>query len=135
MLTIVIHDLNFNPPRVYRPATANDCKGAADRSVFELATQLNSTVTCGKVIAEVQPCTPTVTNKDRAEWARRSVDASQGIINGTVSHHPEDLEDSAKDLIANIIHLCDREGWSFEDMVESAAMHHSEETRTEEVQS
>jgi len=52
-MIIIIHDLNFDPPRVYQPATADDCKTATERSAYELAKQLNDTVSCGKVFAEV----------------------------------------------------------------------------------
>jgi hypothetical protein len=51
-MEIIIHDLNFNPPRIYKPRNADDCKGAADRSAYELAVLLKDTVTAGKVIVE-----------------------------------------------------------------------------------
>lgn len=51
-MEIIIHDLNFNPPRIYKPRNVDDCKGAADRSAYELAVLLKDTVTAGKVIVE-----------------------------------------------------------------------------------
>jgi hypothetical protein len=61
------------------------------------------------------------TNKDRAEWALRTVAYFTSIVGG------DDLETEIVDLIANILHLCDQEDIDHEPVLRMAAYHHEEE--------
>jgi hypothetical protein len=71
------------------------------------------------------PHDPEGMNDDRAEWARAAVEAFRAAT-GT------DDGDAISDLLADLMHLCDREpdtfGASFRRQLERAAMHYEEET-------
>ena len=61
------------------------------------------------------------TNKDRAEWARGTVECFVSMVGG------DDLKTSISDLIANILHLCDEENINHEDVFRNATWHYEEE--------
>lgn len=66
------------------------------------------------------PPDPEGMNADRAEWAATALHAFQ-TVNGT------DDEDILGDLLCNLMHLSDREGYDFELALERARGHYAAE--------
>lgn len=50
-MTVDIHDLNYDPPRIRVLHSEDDANGALERSLYQMVLALGDTVTCGKVIA------------------------------------------------------------------------------------
>ena len=67
---------------------------------------------------------PDVNNNDRAEWAQTGLDAFAVEIGG----RGEPLAQNMGDLLADLMHLCDREGIDFKDVLRVAETHYTEET-------
>lgn len=59
-------------------------------------------------------------NEQRAGWARDAIDAFEKAT-GTEG------EESVSDLISDLGHLCDQEGFDFEMLVERGVRNHEEE--------
>ena len=70
---------------------------------------------------------PGITNRDRAEFARRAV----RVFAEETGTHIENLETQVCDLLANLMHLCTEEGIGW-DQVETMAEIHFNEEETEE---
>lgn len=52
-------------------------------------------------------------------------------LNALPRHARADRETAITDLVANLLHLCDREGLDFEEITERALWHHRTERRAE----
>lgn len=70
------------------------------------------------------PPDPDRQNDDRAEWARVAVRAFIGETQ-------TDKDDAVADLLADLMHLCDRDGYYFERELERAQRMYGEETKAE----
>ncbi len=66
------------------------------------------------------PPDPDGMNGDRAEWAKAALTAFQ-TVTGT------DDEDALGDLLANLMHFSDREGYDFDAALERARGHYGSE--------
>jgi len=65
-------------------------------------------------------------NRERAKRAEMAI-KSQGYWDCGESY-------AASDLIGDIRHLCDREGWDFGAIIESASMHYSAERKPDDIE-
>jgi hypothetical protein len=67
---------------------------------------------------------PNVTNGDRARWAESAVEAFKGC-----THNSDGgvAEEHAVDLLADLMHLCNREQIEFDDALASARSHYQAE--------
>ncbi len=63
-------------------------------------------------------------NRKRADWARVAVDAF-------IEEVRTDEQDVLCDLLCDLMHLADREGWNFESQLDRARFHYGAE-QTEE---
>ncbi|MEQ1694753.1 MAG: hypothetical protein ABL901_02835 [Hyphomicrobiaceae bacterium] len=66
-----------------------------------------------------------LTNKDRAEFALRAVQAFREVCKGT----PNDVHEAIGDLLCNLAHLCDAEGISPHSIFEGALWTHADEVK------
>ena len=78
-----------------------------------------------KVVAFATKPDPDGKNADRAEWAETALRAFQEET-GT------DDEDMLADLLCDLMHWCDREGYAFKEALRRASSHYGEETRDPE---
>lgn len=74
----------------------------------------------------VLPPDPEGMNDDRADWAD---DVLRRFANITDMHFLKDQPELVTDLITNLHHWCDRNDVDFDQSMESATMHYTEETR------
>lgn len=79
---------------------------------------------------------PEPANSDRADWAENAVNVFAAetycgrTFTDTVVEQPEKGDDAytmVTDLIADLLHLADRHGWSADDIMGSARNHYDEE--------
>jgi hypothetical protein len=70
---------------------------------------------------EALPPDPEGRNGDRAEWAAAAIRHFQ-------CHTGTDWEDAVADLLCDLIHFCDREGFDFAHELDRARMHYEAET-------
>jgi len=68
-------------------------------------------------------------NADRADWAAAAV-LKFATVTGMIEN--EDAETTIGDLLADLMHLCDREGVDFHTCVARASDHYEEEVSEEE---
>lgn len=68
------------------------------------------------------PPDPEGMNDQRAEWAEDCLSHFMGLTNC-------EREEAPGDLIANIMHWCDRNGMEFDSVVTGARMHYEAETQ------
>jgi hypothetical protein len=68
-------------------------------------------------------------NDDRAEWA---LEACEAFGESTGLSVKDELETVITDLIANLLHLCDRNGISGDEAIERAQMHYDCEIEAED---
>lgn len=66
-------------------------------------------------------------NKERAERAARALKA--------LNYWDCGESYGLADFISDARHLCDREGWTFDDVLETAAMHYESERRPDDIES
>lgn len=71
------------------------------------------------------PPDPDGQNDDRAEWADTALNAFMRVTR-------TDHEDAVSDLLADLMHYCDRQGWNFEDELRRGSEHYHEETTDED---
>lgn len=71
-----------------------------------------------------------VTNNDRAEWARAAVDVFAEKTG--LDKSGDDLDTMIGDLIADIMHLCERDGLDFEQVLHRGKMYFEEERNDED---
>ena len=69
----------------------------------------------------ILPPDPEGMNDKRAQWAQEAVTAFQRVTRA-------DDEDAVKDLLANLMHLCDRTGMEFAVQFDAALYMYREET-------
>jgi hypothetical protein len=72
------------------------------------------------------PLDPDNQNHDRAEWARAGVEAmadQTGVLRAG-----DGMEEAIHDLLGNLMHLCDREGIDFNNVLIDARECYAEET-------
>jgi hypothetical protein len=67
------------------------------------------------------PPDPDGMNKDRSSWADASLQAFMAITGS-------DLEDALGDLLADLIHWCDRNNFDFDAELDRARRHYAAET-------
>ena len=81
----------------------------------------------GDMIAELKPLPPDLEgmNGERAEWAAAALRHFQ-CTTGT------EWQDAVSDLLADLMHLCDREGFDFSKKLDRARMHYEAETTAPE---
>jgi hypothetical protein len=73
------------------------------------------------------PPDPEGMNAKRAEWAASSIRHFQ-------CHTGTDWEDAAADMICDLMHFCDREGFDFDKEYARARMHYEAETTVPDVE-
>ncbi len=71
---------------------------------------------------------PGITNRDRAEFARRAV----RVFAEETGTHIENLETQVCDLLANLMHLCAEESIGWEQVSTMSEIHFNEEQAEEE---
>jgi len=74
--------------------------------------------------ARALPPDPDELNVSRAQWAAAALEEFQRQTRA-------DLEDAVSDLLADLMHWCDRSGQSFTDELRRALSHYDEETATD----
>lgn len=67
------------------------------------------------------PPDPENMNDDRAEWARKAMETFRSVTGA-------DAEDSMSDLLCNLMHMADRDGIDFEDVMCRATRSYVDET-------
>lgn len=67
------------------------------------------------------PPDPDGQNDDRASWAGAAIERFIGVTR-------TDFEDAPSDLLCDLMHWCDRNGFTFANELERAYGHYSEET-------
>jgi hypothetical protein len=65
------------------------------------------------------------TNEERADRAAAAVDQYKRCYYGAV--YQPDAEELLGNFLTDVLHLCTREGWDFEERLESARLTHAEE--------
>lgn len=75
------------------------------------------------------PPDPDGQNNDRGEWADRALRTFAEVTGMDMAG--EDDETILGDLLADLMHWCDRNAVDFDDMLERARMNYAEETRDE----
>jgi hypothetical protein len=75
------------------------------------------------------PPDPDGMNNDRAAWAELAIDALGAATNMVTAG--ESRETMLGDLLADLMHWCDRNGVDFNFKLEGARMNYEEETRDE----
>lgn len=89
---------------------------------------MNTTTT---TVADLDlPPDPERHNDNRAAWAATALNAFADVT--MMNTAGEDGETILGDLLADLMHWCDRNGVDFNDMLERARDHYEEETRPEE---
>jgi hypothetical protein len=78
------------------------------------------------VVPKIVKPDPDEKNADRARWAEAALICFQ-IETGT------DDEDALADLLCDLMHWCDREGYAFKEALRRAKSHYGEETTDPEV--
>jgi hypothetical protein len=76
------------------------------------------------------PPDPDGGNAERAQRASVAVDAFVGVtyLGNPNKISREDLQSTVGDLLANIKHYCDRQGFDFDHLLRRAESHYAEET-------
>jgi hypothetical protein len=70
------------------------------------------------------PPDPEGMNGDRAAWAAAAIEAFRDMTR-------TERADALPDLLADLMHWCDRNGIDFAEALEAARMHYAAETSTE----
>lgn len=81
-----------------------------------------------RAFLRITPPDPEGMNKDRAEWARVAVQAFATQTGLDTDAAADGIATAITDLLADLGHLCDREGLSLPAIWQTAAMHYNEET-------
>ena len=71
-MTVDIHDLNYDPPRIRVLHSEDDADGALERSLYQMVLALGDVVTCGRVIALPQ--------RFNGSWLGRWLQGSRRIV-------------------------------------------------------
>lgn len=72
------------------------------------------------------PPDPEGQNDDRAEWARQALETFAAT---TGLNMDGETPEAIGDLLANIMHFCDRNGLDFDERLANARFHYDEETQ------
>lgn len=121
----ILARIQTNPPEVALNLLKADREKTGDLGVssyIERAIKgVQTLIDMSRNVPQLLPPDPEGMNDDRAGWAGAALKAFRDVTHC-------DHEDAVSDLLANLMHHCDRSGLSFEEELERARRNYAEET-------